>query len=74
MQQERVTIRFTSLTKLWEYRLAINANIFEMNLNRLTITCYCTEEHIQLAISEFNGKVVEYTKEDVPNKEYQRKD
>lgn len=56
--KSRVSIRFTSLTKLWAFRMAINVNVFEMNMSELTITCQCNEEDIQLAANKYGGKVV----------------
>jgi len=64
MQKTKVSIQFTSLTKLWEFRIAINANIFEMNMSEMTITCECSTEHIQMAIEQYKGKVVERRKEE----------
>ena len=56
--KSRVSIRFTSLTKLWAFRVAINVNVFEMNMSQLTITCQCSEEDIKLAENKYGGKVV----------------
>lgn len=58
MTTTKVSIQFTSLTKLWAFRMAINVNVFEMNMSELTITCECSKEHIQLAVDEYNGRVV----------------
>ena len=63
MSTSKVSIRFTSLTNLWAFRLAIGANEFSMNLGELIITCHCTKEHIELAQSKYNGKVVSEVKE-----------
>lgn len=46
MQKTKVSIQFTSLTRLWEFRMAIEANIFEMNMTQIGITCECTREQI----------------------------
>lgn len=59
MSTKKVSIQFTSLTSLWNFRLAIQANIFEMNLAQLTITCDCTEAHIALAKEQYRGKIIE---------------
>lgn len=64
MSKTRVSIQFTSLTKLWEFRMAIDANVFEMNLHELTITCQCTEEQIELAVQKYNGKIVKAKKQE----------
>jgi hypothetical protein len=64
MQKAKVSIQFTSLTKLWEFRMAIGVNIFEMNMSEMTITCDCSSGHIQMAIDQYNGKLVETRKEE----------
>lgn len=33
--------------------MAIDANVFEMNLRELTITCECTKEHMELAVQKY---------------------
>jgi hypothetical protein len=62
MQKAKVTIKFSSLTNLWSFRMVIEANIFEMNMSQISITCECTKEQVQLAIENYNGQLVE-TKE-----------
>jgi hypothetical protein len=64
MQKSKVSIQFTSLTKLWEFRMAIDINIFEMNLSQLTINCECTEEQITMAMEIYNGKLLKAKKEE----------
>jgi hypothetical protein len=59
MQKTKVTIKFSSLTNLWAFRMVIDANIFEMNMSQISITCECTEEQVQLAIEKYNGKLIE---------------
>ena len=59
MQKTKVSIQFTSLTKLWKFRMAIDANVYEMNTREMTIICECSREHIQMAIEQYKGKVVE---------------
>ena len=59
MQKQKVTIRFSSLTKLWDFRMAIDASVFEMNLHMLTITCECTKKHIELAINQYKATLVD---------------
>jgi hypothetical protein len=44
--------------------MAINANIFEMNMSEITISCECSSAHIQMAIEQYNGKLVETRKEE----------
>lgn len=63
MNKTRVSIQFTSLTSLWDFRLAIDANVFEMNMRELTITCPCTKEHMHLAVQKYNGKIIEIKQE-----------
>jgi hypothetical protein len=63
MTKTSVSIQFTSLTKLWAFRMAIRANVFEMNLSQLTITCQCTAEDVALAAEKYNGKIVETKKQ-----------
>jgi hypothetical protein len=58
MQKAKVTIKFSSLTNLWSFRMVIEANIFEMNMSQISITCECTEEQVQLAIEKYNGQLV----------------
>ena len=64
MQKSRVSIRFTSLTNLWAFRLAIDVNVFEMNMSQIMITCECAKEDIELATSKYKGKVVENKKQE----------
>lgn len=59
MEKTKVTIQFTSLTKLWEFRMAIDANIFEMNMSKIAISCECTKEQIDMALKVYNGKLFE---------------
>ena len=59
MKKERVSIRFTSLTSLWGFRTEIEANVFEMNMSQITITCECTPANIELAINKYRGKLAE---------------
>ena len=59
MQKTRVSIQFTSLTNLWAFRMAIDVNVFEMNVSKIMITCECSKEQIELAKSEYKGRVVE---------------
>jgi hypothetical protein len=67
MPTSKVSIRFTSLTNLWSFRLEIQANIFELNMSEMIITCQCSEEHIRLAKEKYNGKLVEHVKEETAN-------
>jgi len=64
MSTSKITLCFTNLTNLWAFRLASEMNKFEMNLAELSITCYCSKEQIELAIQEFNGKIVATAKEE----------
>lgn len=57
MSTKNVTLQFTSLIKLWDFRRAINAHVFEMNLHNSTITCECTEEQVQLALNQYGAKI-----------------
>ena len=43
--------------------MAIRANVFEMNLSQLIITCQCTAEDVALAAEKYNGKIVETKKQ-----------
>lgn len=63
MQKTKVSIQFTSLIKLWEFRMAIDANVFEMNMSQIAITCECTKEQIDMAMEIYNGKLLEAKKE-----------
>lgn len=63
MQKTKVSIQFTSLTKLWEFRMAIDANVFEMNMTQIAITCDCSNEQIEMAVKVFNGRLLEAKKE-----------
>ena len=65
MSKLKTTLRFTSLTNLWAFRLASEVNQFEMNLAELSITCECSKEIIEVAVKEFNGKVFTAEKEEV---------
>lgn len=63
MQKTKVSIQFTSLTRLWQFRMAIDANIFEMNMTQIAITCECTKEQIHMAETIYYGRVLEAKKE-----------
>ena len=65
MSTSKVTVRFTNLNNLWAFRLASAMNKFEMNLAELSITSCCSKEQIELAIKEFNGKIVATVNEEV---------
>ncbi|MGN6163706.1 MAG: hypothetical protein ACTHOF_04120 [Flavisolibacter sp.] len=65
MNKKRASIQFTSLTKLWEFRMVIKVNVFEINMKDITITCQCTQEDIDLALQQYKGKVVATIKEEV---------
>ena len=63
MTTTKVSIRFSSLSNLWAFRIDIGVNEFAMNLAELTITCQCSKEEIELAKSRYNGNVAELVKE-----------
>lgn len=60
----KVSIQFTSLTNLWAFRKAINVNVFEINMYQVTITCECSNEQVHLAVTEYNGHVIELKKQE----------
>ena len=64
MQKTKVSIQFTSLTKLWQFRMAIDANIFEMNMSQIAITCECTKEQVDMAETIYNGRLLKTKKEE----------
>ena len=43
--------------------MAIDANVFEMNMSQIAITCECTREQIDMAAEIYNGKLLEFKKE-----------
>ena len=60
---EQVSLRFPTISALWAFRLEINAQVFEMNLQLLSITCECSKEHIELALTKYKAAVVNSKKE-----------
>jgi len=56
-----ITLRFTTLTKLMEFRAAAHPQVFQMDLDKLIISCECPEENVRLAQEKY-GAVVENTK------------
>ena len=55
---ETVTLQFQSVKELWEFRLAIEAYVFEINLRDRTLTCNCTRDHLKLAIEQYGARLV----------------
>jgi len=53
-----VTLQFPTAKKLWTFKMEIESNVSEVNLKERTITCECTDKHIQLAIEQFDAKLL----------------
>lgn len=43
--------------------MAIDANVFEMNMKQIAITCDSSNEQIEMALKVFNGRLLEAKKE-----------
>ncbi|HJW18552.1 MAG TPA: hypothetical protein VJ499_15590 [Flavisolibacter sp.] len=54
-----VTLRFPSFNVLWEFKLTTNTNNFRINTIQLTLTAEFNPSQIELAISGFDGVIVE---------------
>ena len=39
--------------------MAIDANVFEMNMSQIAITCECTKEEMDMALTIYNGRSLE---------------
>lgn len=55
---ELATLQFPSVKELWNFRLAIEADVFEINLRDRRLTCHCEDKHIKLAIEKYGAKLV----------------
>ena len=60
---EKVILKFATVSSLWSFRLEINAQVFEMNLQQLSITCECSKQQIELAVNKYKASVVSSKRE-----------
>ena len=58
MLTSQVSVQFNSYYDLRMFMRAINIQLYEVSFTSFTITCYCTEEHQDLEIEKYNGKVI----------------
>jgi hypothetical protein len=54
----QMTLQFPDLTRLAKFRFMLKESRLEMNVRHLTITCDCSTETIQEAISGYDAKVL----------------
>lgn len=57
----RVTIVFTSLLKLWDFRLLLRTKPVQTSLRKKFITCDCTEAEINLATYAYEARIEDNT-------------
>lgn len=55
---QKVTLKFKSVSLLWEFKQAIKAHEVEINLHKCTITCHCSGVEVSLAVQKFGAEVV----------------
>ena len=53
----KVNIVFTSLLKLWDFRLLLPRRPDRTSIRKRIITCYCTEAEIKLAQMAYKARV-----------------
>ena len=56
---KKVCLQFPNLYILWEFAHTPTSNSIEINTNKRTLICDCTDEHIAQAIKKYRGKVIE---------------
>ena len=54
-----VTLMFPSIQALKHFSEATTGKYVEININKLTLTCSCSREEIELAVNKFGAKLVE---------------
>lgn len=53
-----VTLQFANVQQLWKFRIEVRANILEINIKNITLSCQCSDEHIQLAVQKYKAVVI----------------
>jgi hypothetical protein len=53
---ELATLQFQTAIDLWNFRLEIAVNVFEMNLKHKTLICKCNEQQVKIAIEKYRCK------------------
>jgi hypothetical protein len=61
----QVNIVFTSLLKLWDFRLLIQRRPLKTDFRKRIITCYCTEAEIKLAQFAYRARIEPITRPDL---------
>ena len=60
---QKVILKFATVSSLWSFRLEIHAQAFEMNFQQLSITCECSKQQIELAVTKYKASVVSSKRE-----------
>lgn len=55
--QQDITLKFTSLNKLWEFVRETKINYTDFNAADLTLTCNCYQPDIELAKDKYGATV-----------------
>ncbi|HJW15877.1 MAG TPA: hypothetical protein VJ499_02100 [Flavisolibacter sp.] len=53
---KKVTLIFTTPYNLWQFKQYVRASSCEVNLAKMTLTCFCSDADIELAIRLFHAK------------------
>ena len=53
------TLQFRSLQILWNYRVAIKTDVFEINTNNKSLPCYFNEDQLELGTKLFGARVLQ---------------
>jgi hypothetical protein len=60
--KKEVILQFPCLLDLWKFRAAAHIPLFEISASQATLSCQCSEEEVQLAISKYHASVVSQKK------------
>ena len=52
-------LEFSSVKSLHQFIDTLGGTYTEINLRTITVVCECSEEHVEIATTGFNAKVVE---------------
>jgi len=55
---EKITLKFPDLHKLWEFRLEINVLTFMIDGKTRTLSCRCSNNHINRALHYYNATLI----------------
>ena len=58
MCTSEVTIQFNSYYQLREFMRRIDTEFYDVSFTKFTITCHCTKENLDLAVEQYNGKII----------------